>query len=429
MMVALLIYSWAHRIFSSRKIASFHRNDVGARILVAEHAPDFRSIHEFQQRHAEALTGLLKQSVKLCRRAGLVSMENVAIDGTKLSANAGGRNVLTYAQITQEEEALAEEIRQFLSRALAEDAKEDSLFGADADGSDLPKELRTRAQRLAKLREAKAALEADARAAEAKRKEKWDATPKDKRPHKKAPDPDTATPKQNAMRSLADPDSRRMKSKSGFLQGYNAQIAVDTGHQIIVGCTVTQEANDYWQLLPVLDQVQANTHELPEYVLADAGYFSEENVKAVERLGCVALVPPESSRLMLKRPLCAPLPEEVLAELSLKERQLHLLSTPDGRERYGLRCTTAEPVFGQIKGSPGHAGFRQFLRRGLENCSVQWHCVCATHNILKYLRAMGGFAPESGKTRAESPLFIILRPLFGHCDTLARQLPLFFATA
>jgi len=385
MMVGLLLYCWANRIYSSRKIARFHRTDLGARVLVAEQSPDFRSIHEFQVRHKEPLNELVKQSISLCRRAGLVSLENVAIDGTKLAANASRSSSLTYAQIVDEEKELAQTISELQEHALALDAQEDSLFGDD-DGSNLPPELRSRQGRLAKLREAKASLEAEARRGEEKREREWDALPADERPHRKAPDPSAAVPKDNATYNMTDPDSRLMKGKRGFLQGYNAQIAVDTKHQVIIGCALTQETGDYGQLQPILDQVKENTQALPDYVLADAGYYSRKNVEMVEKLGCTALIPPESSQRLQQRPLCQPLPEQIVAELPVKERQIRRLSTPDGRKRYGLRFTSAEPVFGQIKGSPGNVGLPQFLRRGLQNCSVQWNCVCATHNFVKYLR-------------------------------------------
>jgi transposase len=384
MMVGLFLYCWAHRVYSSRKIARYHRSDLGARVLVAEHAPDFRSIHEFQVRHKDPLNDLMKQSVMLCRRAGLASLENVAIDGTKLAANASRASSLTYAQIVEEEKDLAQAISDLQDHALALDAQEDSLFGGD-DGSNMPTDLRTRQGRLAKLREAKASLEAEARRGEEKREREWDALGAGDRPHRKAPDPSNAVPKDNATYNMTDPDSRLMKGKRGFLQGYNAQIAVDTKHQVIVGCALTQETVDYGQLQPVLDQVEENTQALPEYVLADAGYYSRRNVEMVEERGCTALIPPESSQRLQHRPLCQPQDDQAVAELPVKERQIHRLSTPDGRKRYGLRFTSAEPVFGQIKGSPGNVGLPQFLRRGLKNCSVQWSCVCATHNILKYL--------------------------------------------
>jgi len=241
---------------------------------------------------------------------------------------------------------------------------------------------------LAKIREAKAALEAEAKAAaDAKQKEREakEAAAVGKLPGRKPKiDP---TPKPTAQRGFTDPDSRIMKGGDGaFIQGYNGQVAVDADHQIIVACALTQQAGDVGHAVAMVEQTIEQTGFIPSKVMADGGYFSEENMTALDDLGTVALIPPDRERCGTPDNPAIPLSPEELAALTPINQMRHRVSTKEGRESYARRKTIVEPVFGQIKGSAGNPGFTGFLRRGLEKCTNEWHLVCATHNILKYIR-------------------------------------------
>ena len=387
MMIALLLYSWSAHVYSSRQIERLYQNDIGARFLVAGHAPDFRSINLFIRRHEEALNHLFVQSIQLCRQVGMVGLLHVSIDGTKLGANASRNQSVSYAKLTEEQTRLSAEIAKLQKRALAIDEEEDTLYGVDNLGGTLPAELRTRQQRMARLKEAKQQLEAEAKQKEEQRKQLWDELEPSKRPHRKAPDPANGKPSAKAKKNLVDPQSSMMRSARGqIIQGYNAQLAVDSKNQIIVACDVSNEPLDYGQLLPMVQQTTRNVEAEPDLILADAGYFSAQNLTRLQQLGQRALIPPVNGSRLLREPLRKHLSQPQVQRLEHKQRQLYLLCTEQGRKDYALRAQTVEPVFGQIKGCPGRHGFTRFLRRGLDACRQQWRCVCAVHNIVKYLR-------------------------------------------
>ena len=276
----------------------------------------------------------------------------------------------------------------YLQRAQEEDAAEDVLFGPDEAGAKLPDELRRRKSRLAKICEAKAVLEAEAQAAaEAAEKARADKEAQSDKPLVgRKPNIDPA-PKDSAQRSFTDPDSRIMKGADGaFLQAYNAQAAVDEKNQVILACGLTQNANDKRMLTPMVEQTIAQTGEKPDAVLADPGYYSEENVAAMDAMGVKALIPPDKERCGTPSNPAPVMSEEAFALLSTKEKMRYLISTAEGRDAYRRRKGIVEPVFGQIKGSAGNPGYLGFLRRGLTKCTEEWHWVCARHNIMKYIR-------------------------------------------
>jgi hypothetical protein len=198
-------------------------------------------------------------------------------------------------------------------------------------------------------------------------------------------------PKEKAQRNFVDPESRIMKGGDGaWVQGYNGQAAVDRDRQVITACDLTDQAADAPHLAPLLTQSTANTGGHPKTCSADPGYFSAANVAALEAAGIEALIPPDRQRHGTPAEPAPPLPPEELAQLSVADRMRHQTSTAKGRAEYAHRKGTVEPVFGQIKGCPGHPGFRQFLRRGLKKCREEWHWACAAHNFTKYMRLAWG---------------------------------------
>lgn len=357
MMVKVLLYAYCIGVPSSRKIAKRIEEDVAFRVLSANNTPDFRTISDFRKDHLEALAGSFVQVLKLCQKAGLVKLGHVALDGTKVKANASKHKAMSYGRMKQEEARLEEEVKRLLKEAEVVDEEEDRRYGKDKRGDELPRELARRESRLKKIREAKAALEAEeeARTAQA-------VAPEDKRQH-----------------NFTDPESRIMvSSEKSFVQAYNCQAAVDSQSQVIVACEATNQASDKPHLKAMMEQVTANIGSKPEKLSADAGYFSEENLKLMEKEGVEAYIPPDKQRHTSPLP---PAPRGRIPEgLSLKERMRRKLRTKKGQSIYSKRKVSVEPVFGQIKQA---RGFRQFLLRGLRKVSAEWRLICLTHNLLK----------------------------------------------
>ena len=418
MMVSVLLYAWMCKIYSSRKISALCRNDVGARVISGGCFPDHRTINNFRNRHQDALNDLFKQSVDVCRRSGMIDMVAAALDGSKIAASASKRKAMSYGHMVDEEAQLEAELIGYFKRAQQEDAEDDARYGAENEGPIISDDIKRRQSRLAKIREAKAALEAEAQAAaEAKRQERQRkeeaAAAKGKKLPGKAPKIDP-TPKETAQRSFTDPESRIMKGGNGsYMQAYNAQAVVDSQCQVIVACQLSQQAADAPHLPEMLNQTIANVGAAPEKLLADPGYFSEENVKAAEALRVVALIPPDRERTGTPNEPAPELSPEQLEGLSPAERMRRLVSTEAGRQAYAKRKGTVEPVFGQTKGCAGHPGFLGFLRRGFEKCTAEWQWVCASHNILKYIRHKtadpGDAAPKSGSNGSKRAKVSVLQ--------------------
>lgn len=385
MMVKVLLYGYCVGVSSSRRIARRMVEDVAFRMLAANNAPDFRTISDFRKRHLSALRGLFLQVLCLCRKSGLVKMGHVALDGTKMKANASKHKAMSYERMNKEEARLAAEVDAMLKEAEEIDALEDEQYGPDKSGDELPAELQYREGRLKKIREAKAALEREAQEeAEAKKKEIAAREEGGKRRGPKAKEPDPA-PDAKSQKNFTDPESRIMPSstdKKSFLQGYNCQAAVDDEAQVIVAADVTQQSSDKKQAEPMLEQIHSNTGGVPGKLSMDAGYFSKDNVKAVTDLGADPFIPPNRKKHGESIP-AAPR-GRIPKNLSVADRMRRKLRTKRGREIYAKRKEIVEPVFGQIKQG---RGYRQFLLRGLEKVKGEWSLICTTHNLLKLWRS------------------------------------------
>lgn len=382
MMVKVLLYAYCTGVYSSRRIAKRLHEDVAFRVLAAGNTPDFRTLSEFRKRHLAALSGLFRQVLELAQTAGLVRLGHVALDGTKIRANASKHKAMSYDRLCKEEPRLAAEVAELLRRAEAVDAAEDAHDGPDHSGDELPEALRRRESRLRKLREAKAALEAEARAqAERVRAEQAQkavqAAAEGRR--RRPPKPPRETPEERVQYNFTDPESHIMKNADGaFVQAYNAQAAVDRHHQLIVATDVTRQPADAPHLIPMATAIQENTGRAPTRLSADAGYFSEQNVTALADQGIDAYIAVEKTKHSQPTP---PAPRgRMPAGLTVKQRMQRKLRTKAGRAVYRLRKAIVEPVFGQIKGA---RGFTRFLLRGLAKVRGEWTLVATAHNICR----------------------------------------------
>lgn len=400
MMVRLLLYGYCQGVVSSRKIERATHEDVAFRYLSADTHPDHDTIAAFRKRHLTALAGLFAQALQLCRKAGLVKLGHVAIDGTKIKANASKHKAMSYERMEETEQRLRQEVEELLRRAEETDAAEDAQYGKGKRGDELPEELARRESRLVKIRAAKAALEqeakekaerqrAEAEAKIAERREQEERTGKKAGGHDpKVPDPEQAKPEAKAQRNFTDPESRIMldgANKGSFIQAYNAQAAVDSQTQVIVAAEITQAANDSQQLAPMIGQVIANMGRKPEAVSADAGYWSEANVTGEGVAGIDLHI--ATGRRKHGEPIetaTGPPPEEA----SVQEAMRHKLRTEAGQAIYKMRKAIVEPVFGQTK---ERRGFRRFSFRGMDNVCAEWKLICLTHNLLKLFRS--GWVP------------------------------------
>jgi transposase len=380
MMVALLLYAYTQGVYASRRIAKACEERLDMMAVTGMQRPDFRTISEFRRRHLEALTALFAQVLRLCRKAGLIKLGHVALDGTKLAANASKHKAMSYGRMARAEAELAAEVAGWLARAEREDAADDAEHGPDHRGDELPAWVKDKQARRARIRAAKAALEAEAQAAAP--------PPADAEPGPSAGMSDHGRPRRaqdggppaRAQRNFTDPDSRVMKTRDGFVQGYNGQLAVDAAHQIIVAQRLTTNGSDQAGLVPLLAAATAALGRTPREVSADAGFCREANLEALAAHGIRGYLAPgrarhggadPSGRRQLK-------PGSRMAKMAAK------LKRAGRRSRYRLRKQTVEPVIGQIK----HArGFRQFLLRGLAKVKHEWTLVCTAHNLTKLLAA------------------------------------------
>jgi hypothetical protein len=389
MMVGLLVYSYCVGTASSRKIEKATYEQVPFRVLTADQHPDHDTIAEFRRRHIQALSELFLQVLRLCQKAGLVRLGHVALDGTKVRANASKHKAMSYGRMDGKIAELEEQIRQLMTEAEATDQAEDARHGKGRRGDELPPELRLRQRRLEKLRQAKAALEEEARqkaVAEQGRREQEDRQRQEegKKPVQHRSEPD-AKPDEKAQKNFTDPDSRIMKdgATKSFEQSYNGQAAVDGHSQVIVAADVTQQANDKRQVQPMVSQMKENLGgAVPEALTADCGYFSEDNVDFLDGQkidGYIAVDRQKHGQAQAEAPQGAAAPAG-----TAKERMAWKLGTPKGRETYRMRKAVVEPVFGQIKSC---RGFRGFLLRGLEAVRAEWRLICAGHNLLKLFRS------------------------------------------
>ena len=390
MMTALPLYAYCCGIYSSRRIAKACRERVDFMSIVALDAPDFRTISDFRKRHLKALRELFGQILQLCEQAGLVKLGHVALDGTKIKANASKHKAMSYERMEKRAAELEAEVAKWFSAAEAADAEEDKLHGRDKTGDEMPDWIADKKRRAEKICKAKAELEAEAKAAaEAKLKAQAEAAAQRgaegrRKGGRQAAPPSTA-PDAKAQKNFTDPESRIMKSKDGFVQAYNAQAAVDAEAQIIVAQDVTQSAVDCGQLVPLTDAVETNLGRKPAQLSADAGYCSETNLEALETRNIDAYVATGRARdavagAVNDEAAAAPSSPQPDGKPTRVEAMRAKIKAGGHASPYRLRKQLPEPVFGQIKQA---RGFRQFLLRGLEKVRAEWAIVCTAHNLLK----------------------------------------------
>jgi transposase len=384
LMTALLLHGYASGIYSSRRIARAAVERADFMMIVAGDPPDFRTISEFRRRHLKALAALFVQVLKLAEQAGLVKLGHVALDGTKIKANASKHKAMSYERMKKREAELKAEVERWLEAAEAADAEADKLYG-DKHGDELPDWVSDKQKRLVKIRAAKAELEAQAQAA-AEEEERRRAAAEEKRKAEgrkksgKPPAPPKTEPDGKAQRNFTDPESRILKTKDGYIQGYNAQAAVDGDHQIIVAQTLSDSSSDQAQLAPLLDAIRANLGKNPDEVSADAGYCSDANLRTIQRRRIEGYIATGRQKHGTKSAATkrASTLGSLIAKMTTKLRRAGY------RSRYRLRKQIVEPVFGQIKQA---RGFRQFLLRGIEKVRAEWALICIAHNLVKLARA------------------------------------------
>jgi transposase len=375
MMVKLLVYGYATSAFSSRKIAKRLVEDVGFRMLAAGNTPAHRTIAEFRLRHISEFKELFVQVVRLAGEAGVVKLGTVAIDGSKLKANASRHKAMSYGRMCEKEEQLRAEIDALLERANEVDAEEDSLYGPDNRGDELPEGLRRREDRLRKIREAKARLEqrqAEEDRAKGRSEDDDRKSPKGGRRFKR----DFGIPENSKQDNFTDPQSRIMKTSRGFEPCYNPQLAVDESSHLVVATLVTANAADNDQLLAVVDAVEDVTGTKPAKVLADAGYRSEPNLDGLEQRGIDGYI---SLRRKSKKQGKKLKNHDLPATSRMREK----LETNQGKQHYSKRKWIVEPVFGWAKEV---LGFRQFSLRGLKKVTGEWELVCLALNLRRLNR-------------------------------------------
>ena len=408
MMVSLLVYAYCVGVASSRKIEKKTHEDVAFRVIAGNTQPDHVQISEFRRIHLKTLSGLFVQVLLLCQKMKMVKLGHVSLDGTKMKANASKHKAMSYDRMNKDEARLQAEVAALMKAAEEADAAEDAEHGKDRTGDELPEELRRRTDRLAKIRQAKAALVAEAnaqaeeRAAQAKleaqaeaalvemnnvraahAKDETDDEPPappsvstpEAMPRHQVPTEKDGTPTDKAQRNFTDAESRIMKTNAGFEQGYNAQAVVDEEHQIIVALGVSNQSPDAEHFIPMLDRVVENLGAPPKRASADTGYFSEANIQRGASRGIDLYI-------ATGRTKHGAATDEVLPDADLLRTRSQMkikLATDEGKKTYARRKVIVEPVFGQIK----NRGFRQFLLRGLEKVSGEWSLIALSHNLLK----------------------------------------------
>jgi transposase len=392
LMVRLLVYGYCTGVRSSRRLEAACVDVVAFRWLAAGQAPDYRSIARFRRRHLSALGHLFVQALALCQAAGMVRLGRVALDGTKLRANASRRKAMSYARMSEKEKILAQEVSALLAEAEAIDKAEDAEFGKNRRTDELPEELQRRETRLAKIRQAKQALEDEAREraeAEAGQKARDRGEDDDTVAERVAEAGQKAAPKPKAQRNFTDPESKIMKTADGsFHQCFNGQAVVDAEHQVIVAADVTDCAADVANLVPMTAQATANTGRAPGEVLADAGYCSEANLD--QAAGLTAATGTEFFIATGRTKHDEPIPNAPRGRIpnsaTPKQRMARKLTTKKGRATYARRKVIVEPVFGQMSTLQNA---KQLLLRGLDGAKGEWLLLAACHNLRKLHRNVG----------------------------------------
>ena len=393
MMTVLLLYAYSQGLTSSRQIERRCREDLGFMYLTADACPDHDTICAFRREHLPAFQGLFLETLRIAQEAGVLKVGRIALDGTKIEANASKHKAMSYARMPERQAALEAEVRRLLEEAEALDRAENQQHGRGRRGDELPAALQEPATRQQRLREAKARLEAERKRELAahkqaqveqieQAKQALEAEACEQARAAGQANPEAARPVPKAQRNFTDPESRIMKTSDGFQQCYNAQVAVTVGTQLIVAADVVQAANDKQQLQPLVEQVITNVG-VPDGVIADSGYFSEANVQALEQRQS----DPIEAHIAVERQRHGVLPTgpsrgRIPKALSTADRMRRRLRTKRGHAIYAQRKTTVEPVFGQVKGR----GFRRFSLRGADRVKGEFQFVCAVHNLVKLWR-------------------------------------------
>ena len=381
MLVKVLVYGYCCGVTSSRKLAQALEDHVAFRFLAANQQPDFRTVSDFRKDHLAALEGLFVEVLRLCQAAGLARMGRVALDGRKVAANAA-------LDQNRDKEAIAREVRRILAEAERVDAEEDKKYGPDRRGDELPEGLRSKADRLKRLEEARARLEEEERQARQAQQDKIEARQAEeqatgqKKRGRKPKSPDEAVDAE-AKANLTDPDSRILKTRKGWLQGYNGQAMADCDSQVIVAQELTQDENDVKQLAPLLQAAERQAGARPEQALADAGYWSEANAQlADENTELFIATTKDWKQRKALREQGAPrgrIPKNATAQQRMERKLL----TKRGKAAYRQRGSTIEAVFGQL----AMRGLNRFWLRGVAKVQAEWSLWCTTHNLLKLWRA------------------------------------------
>ena len=374
LMTKLLVYGYCIGVCSSRRIQKRLQEDIPFKVLGAGNEPDFRTLSDFRKIHIATLQSLFEQVLAMALECGAIKLGRVSLDGTKLKANASKHKAMSYGRMKEKQLQLKEEVKQLLEQAEAADEAEDRQYGSKR-GDELPEELQRRETRLAKIKQAKKVLQQRAR-------------DKATEEGKSAAEVKQAKPEDKDQYNFTDPESRIMKGADGFVQGYNAQAAVEPTLLLIVGQKVTEANNDKQQLIPMVELIEQQSGQRPEAILADNGYCSEENLEHLESAdqperkidGFIATGKQKHGehRLPAKR---GPLPQGATRVDRMKRK----LQTKVGKAVYAARKCVVEPVFGQMKQA---RGFRQFLLRGKDKVKGEWALLCLTHNILRFYAAM-----------------------------------------
>jgi transposase len=401
LLTRVLLYAYAVGITSSRRIEKATYEDLAVRYLAADQHPDHDTIAAFRQRHLDDLAALFVQALDMCRRAGLVKLGNVALDGTKLLASASRDRSFTYQRLSEQETRLKNLVDEMLAAAERTDREEDELYGRGRSGDELPPELCDAKSRLEKIRAAKKELEREAAEQLAKAEREHPEAGVRGRPPKSANrtriSPEEAHRRNNQLRrarrnaahpsrqyNFTDPESRVMRDngKGAFIQSYNAQLAVDSAAQVILAADVTQEVVDRNQLVPMCAKMREILGELPAVITADAGYWNTTAIAAVESQGVEVLVAPDATHQW-----ATPRPG-ILSQAVLRMRGK--IADGAGKALYAMRRCTVEPVFGQIKSA---RRLDRFSFRGLRKVKAEWQLFCLTHNLLKLYRARPACSP------------------------------------
>ena len=380
MLAALLLYGYSRGIYSSRQLARACEERVDMMAVTGLNRPDFRTISDFRKRHLPALQQLFVQVLRLCQAAGLVKLGHVAVDGTKLKANASKHKAMSYKHMVSQEPKLAAEVASWLDQADAADAAEDGQHGAGRRGDETPAWMADKQRRLARIRAAKALLEAEAKAGSGNADPAGPGPSSGMQERGARKDRPADTPPDRAQRNFTDPDSRIMPSQGGFIAGYNGQIAVDAAHQIIVAQQLGTNPADFAALVPLVDQARANLGRKLREVSGDTGFATEANLDAMAERRVRAYLSPGRIRHGETNPTAG----RVLKRKPRMQAMADTIRKAGRRSRYRLRKQVVEPVFGHIKQA---RSFRQFLLRGLDKVRGEWAMICTVHNLLKLHKA------------------------------------------